>query len=154
MKYKKIFDAKDHSAGKITYAIVFEKGDDVLDEFANFIQLENIGFAEYSGIGAFEDSEIGLYENGEYKKFKYPQLLEVVNFTGNITLKEGPPKIHTHTTLSYEKDGDIKTVSGHFFGAKVAVTLEIILNAYFEDGKPLKIGRKYNSASKIDTWNL
>ena len=90
-----------------------------------------------------------LYENGEYKKFTYSQLVEVVNFTGNITFKDDEPKIHTHTTLSYEEKDDIKTLAGHFFSAKVAVTLELILHSY-----NTKIERKYNQDSKIDTWNI
>ena len=149
MKYKKIFDSGSNDLKKVTYALCFDKGDDVASELEKFINKEQITFANFSGIGAFEDTVIGLYENGEYKKFTYKQLVEVVNFTGNITFKDNEPKIHTHTTLSYEEDNDIKTLAGHFFSAKVAVTLEIILHSY-----NTKIERKYNQDSKIDTWNL
>ena len=141
------------------YAICFEKGESVVEQLEKFIQFEKINFATFEGIGAFEETEIGLFENGEYKRFFKKELVEVISFSGNITFLNNKSLIHAHTTLSFDgkpssNTNDFKNitvVAGHFFCAKVGVTLELILTTFPFSGR---INRKFDPKSKLNTWDI
>ena len=127
MQYKQV--GKDHF-------IYIEKNEKVMDTLTRFCIDKGISNAKLSGIGAVKETEIGAYDTikKEYIRKEYSDILELVSFEGNITLKDGSPFPHAHVVLS---DHNMSTAGGHLFETTVAAVGEFFLmefdnNAYRE----------------------
>src|ERR1700758_3511737 len=79
MKSKLLYDDK----GLKTYAIVFDKGDEVRQGLLEFANSNRFADAYLNGIGAFSEVTLGFFD---------PEQVEVLAFTGNIAQKDGQPK--------------------------------------------------------------
>lgn len=106
--------------------IFVEKGEKVMETLTAYCVNKGIRNGKISGIGAVENIELGAYDfsNKEYIKSKMNEIMELVSFQGNITLKDGEPFIHAHATVGTH-DLDLK--GGHVFECTVAVVGEFIL---------------------------
>ena len=71
---------------------------------------------------------------------------ELTSLTGNITINNGEPFVHTHVTFS---DINYKVYGGHLFDAQIAVTGEIIIFTSYDS-----INRKYNDEIGLSLWCL
>ena len=123
MKAKLLNDEK----GIRTYAIVFEKGDEVRQGLLEFANTNRFADAHLTGIGAFSEVTLGFFDPNrkEYKKIPINEQVEVLSFTGNIAQKDGKPRLHAHVVVG-KSDGTAH--GGHFFGGRVWPTLEITLS--------------------------
>lgn len=108
------------------YIIRLDVDEEVVKILENFSKEQDIKGALISGIGTIYDAELGFYDREErkYSKRSFPGDYEVVNLSGNISYFEEKPVIHIHITISGK---DFISYSGHLFGAKTAVTMEIFL---------------------------
>ncbi len=118
------------------YFINIAKDEKVIETLTGFCKERGIRNAKLSGIGAVKKTEIGAYDlpEKEYIKKEYPEILELLSFEGNVSLKDGDPFIHAHVVLS---DHQMKTFGGHLFETTVGVAGEFFLrefdgNAYRE----------------------
>tara|TARA_Y100001970_G_scaffold75887_1_gene96218 strand:+ start:663 stop:1094 length:432 start_codon:yes stop_codon:yes gene_type:complete len=111
------------------YFLYIEKNEKVMDTITRFCQENSIENAKISGIGAVKDTEIGAYDTvaKKYIRKQFPDVLELVSFEGNVTLKEGSPFTHAHVVLS---DHDMKTLGGHLFETTVAAVGEFFLRKF------------------------
>ena len=93
---------------------------------------KGISNAKLSGIGAVKETEIGAYDTikKEYIRKEYSDILELVSFEGNITLKDGSPFPHAHVVLS---DHNMSTAGGHLFETTVAAVGEFFLMEFDND---------------------
>ena len=123
MQYKKV--GKDHF-------IYIEKNEKVMDTLTRFCIDKSISNAKLSGIGAVKETEIGAYDTikKEYIRKEYSDILELVSFEGNITLKDGSPFPHAHVVLS---DHNMSTAGGHLFETTVAAVGEFFLMEFDND---------------------
>ena len=123
MQYKQV--GKDHF-------IYIEKNEKVMDTLTRFCIDKGISNAKLSGIGAVKDTEIGAYDTikKEYIRKEYSDILELVSFEGNITLKDGSPFPHAHVVLS---DHNMSTAGGHLFETTVAAVGEFFLMEFDND---------------------
>ena len=123
MQYKKV--GKDHF-------IYIEKNEKVMDTLTRFCIDKGISNAKLSGIGAVKETEIGAYDTikKEYIRKEYSDILELVSFEGNITLKDGSPFPHAHVVLS---DHNMSTAGGHLFETTVAAVGEFFLMEFDND---------------------
>tara|TARA_B100000686_G_scaffold323913_1_gene379123 strand:- start:775 stop:1206 length:432 start_codon:yes stop_codon:yes gene_type:complete len=123
MQYKQV--GKDHF-------IYIEKNEKVMDTLTRFCIDKGISNAKLSGIGAVKETEIGAYDTikKEYIRKEYSDILELVSFEGNITLKDGSPFPHAHVVLS---DHNMGTVGGHLFETTVAAVGEFFLMEFDND---------------------
>ena len=123
MQYKQV--GKDHF-------IYIEKNEKVMDTLTRFCIDKGISNAKLSGIGAVKETEIGAYDTikKEYIRKEYSDILELVSFEGNITLKDGSPFPHAHVVLS---DLNMSTVGGHLFETTVAAVGEFFLMEFDND---------------------
>ena len=124
MQYKQV--GKDHF-------IYIEKNEKVMDTLTRFCIDKGISNAKLSGIGAVKETEIGAYDTikKEYIRKEYSDILELVSFEGNITLKDGSPFPHAHVVLS---DHNMSTAGGHLFETTVAAVGEFFLMEFDNDG--------------------
>jgi len=122
MKSKRLHDEK----GLKTFAIVFDKNDDVRRALLEFANANRLADAYLSAIGAFSELTLGFFERDrkDYKKIPVKEQVEVLSFTGNIVQKDGKPRVHAHVVVG-KADGIAH--GGHFLGGRVWPTLEMIV---------------------------
>jgi predicted DNA-binding protein with PD1-like motif len=79
-----------------------------------------------SGIGMLSDPLLGWYEveAKRYHEQSFPGRHELLNLSGNISLREGAPFAHLHAVLSHT---DYSCFGGHLFSAAVGLTLEVLI---------------------------
>ncbi len=111
------------------YFINIAKDEKVIETLTKFCKERGIRNAKLSGIGAVKKTEIGAYDlpEQEYIKKEYPEILELLSFEGNVSLKDGEPFIHAHVVLS---DHQMKTLGGHLFETTVGVAGEFFLREF------------------------
>ncbi len=124
MKVKRIDDGQ----GERTYAVVFDKGDEVTAGLLDVAREQRIGAARLTAIGAFSDVTLGYFdrERKEYQKIPLREQVEVLSLLGDIALKEdGSPALHAHVVVGRS---DATTRGGHLLEAHVWPTLEVIVD--------------------------
>jgi uncharacterized protein len=121
MKSKLIYDGPQR-----TFAMVFEKGDEVLENLLAFAREHRLAAAEVTGIGAFSDAVLGYFDwqKKDYVRIPVDEQVEVLNLTGNIALADGEPKLHAHIVLG-KADGTAH--GGHLLEGHVRPTLEVVV---------------------------
>jgi uncharacterized protein len=112
--------------GQRTFALIFDKGDEVVSSLTDFAKKNGLGGSQISAIGAFKDVTLGYFdrEKKDYKKIPVHEQVEVLSLLGDIAQKDGEPKLHAHVVVG-RSDGS--TRGGHLVEAHVWPTLEVIL---------------------------
>lgn len=112
--------------GQRTFAIVFDRGDEMISGLEQFSNDQQLLGSHFTAIGAFSQVTLGYFqrENMEYKNIPVGEQVEVLSLTGNIAMKGDAYKIHAHGVLG-RADGS--TLGGHIQEGRVWPTLEVIL---------------------------
>jgi predicted DNA-binding protein with PD1-like motif len=112
--------------GLRSFALVFDKGDEVKEKLLEFAKTNRFTDAQVSAIGAFSEVKVGFFDRQQktYKPISIQEQVEVLAFTGNIVEKEGTPMLHAHVVVG-KSDGTAH--GGHFLGGRVWPTLEMVL---------------------------
>ena len=119
----KLLDA----TGQKTFALVFDKGDEVVAELTAFARAEHVGAAHFTAIGAFSEVTLGYFQRDRkaYKRMVLAEQVEVLSLLGDIALDPtGVAKAHAHVVVGLS---DGQTRGGHLLAARVWPTLEVIL---------------------------
>jgi predicted DNA-binding protein with PD1-like motif len=113
--------------GLRTFALVFDKNDDVGRALLEFANANRFADAHLSGIGAFSQVTLGFFDRQrkDYKKIPVGEQVEVLSFTGNIVPNDGKPILHAHVVVA-KSDGTAH--GGHFLEGRVWPTLELIVS--------------------------
>lgn len=108
------------------YQIRLERGEDVFEVLPRFCKEHNVSAAALSGLGAVKGITCGHYdlEKKKYILQDYEELTELINLTGNVSLKDGEPMLHIHATFS---DTTNNAFGGHVTRLVCGVTVEIHL---------------------------
>ena len=115
------------STGQKTFALVFDKGDEVVAELTAFAKAERIGAGHFTAIGAFSEVTLGYFDRGrkDYKRMAVSEQVEVLSLIGDVALDDkSAPKVHAHVVVGLS---DGQTRGGHLLSARVWPTLEVIL---------------------------
>lgn len=114
------------NAGQKTYALVFDKGDEVNPLLLEFASANQIAGAQLTAIGAFSRVTLGYFDRDAktYKQIPIEEQVEVVSLVGNLVQKNGDPALHAHVVVS-KSDGI--AYGGHLLSGKVWPTLEVML---------------------------
>ena len=112
--------------GGKTYAVVFDKGDEVMSGLQAFAEQNHLAGSHLTAIGAFSRVTLGYFdrERKEYNKIPLDEQVEVLSLVGDITLEQGEPKVHAHVVVG-RSDGS--TRGGHIIEGQVWPTLEVII---------------------------
>jgi len=131
-----------------TYVIKLERGERVLESLTSFFAEHTVTFATLSGIGAVEQVNCGYYDlpTKTYHFTEYPDLVEVVSMTGNVSLKEGKPFLHVHAVFTDQRN---QAFGGHVVEMVVGVTLEVIVRKF-----DTEIDRQYDEEIGLHTLNF
>lgn len=120
----KTLDASDET----TFALVFEKGDEVMTELTAFARSRQLASAHFTAIGALSDVTLGYFDRQKktYTKIPIREQVEVLSLVGDIALEEGKPKPHAHVVVG-KPDGSAH--GGHLIAGHVWPILELVLTA-------------------------
>ncbi|HXG63741.1 MAG TPA: PPC domain-containing DNA-binding protein [Blastocatellia bacterium] len=112
--------------GQKTYAVVFDKGDEVMTGLLDFAKKNDLTAASFTALGAFSDVILGYFERErkDYKKIPVNEQVEVLSLVGNIALSGDQPKVHAHVVIG-KADGTAH--GGHLLEAHVWPTLEVVV---------------------------
>ena len=115
--------------GENTELLVFEKGQQVIEQLTRHCKDKGIMNASFQGIGAVDCIECGYYDlaNQSYEFSTYNTLCEVVGFMGNVMLRDGQPFVHAHGSFTDEQNN---AFGGHINEMRVGATLEVVLHKY------------------------
>jgi predicted DNA-binding protein with PD1-like motif len=109
-----------------TFALIFEKGEAVMDTLTAFSREHSLTGSRLSGIGALSDVTLGYFDRAKktYTEIPLHEQVEVLSLVGNIVLQNGQPKVHAHVVVG-KRDGTAH--GGHLLEARVYPTLEVML---------------------------
>lgn len=115
-----------HDAPQRTFAVVLDKGDDVLEHLIAFAKQHRLTAAEFTGLGALSDVVLGYFAwaKKDYERIAIDEQVEVLSLTGNVALADDEPKLHPHIVVG-KADGTAH--GGHLLEAHVRPTLEVIV---------------------------
>ena len=115
-----------HSGEQKTYALIFDKDDEVIAGLTSFAKQQSLGASHFTAIGAFSDLTLGYFnrDKKDYDKIPVKEQVEALSVMGDIALNKGEPKIHAHVVVG-KRDGS--TLGGHLVQAHVWPTLEVVL---------------------------
>ena len=113
-------------AAQSTYAVIFDKGDEVIAGLGELAREKNLGGAHFTAIGAFREATLGYFDRAmkQYKEIPLREQVEVLSLIGDIALANGAPQIHAHVVVG-KSDGT--AYGGHLLHGHVWPTLEVIL---------------------------
>ncbi len=112
--------------GEKTWALVFDKGDEVIGGLTAFARENGLDSSHFTAIGAFERATLAYFDrtSKEYKELPIDEQVEVLSLVGDVALKDGEPEIHAHVVVG-TSEGAAR--GGHILEAKVWPTLEVIV---------------------------
>ena len=109
-----------------TYALVFDKGDEVMSSLTAFAREHELNAAHLTAIGAFSDVTLGYFEpdRKDYRRIPISEQVEVLSLVGDVARKDNQPEVHAHVVVG-KSDGSAH--GGHLLEAHVWPTLEVVL---------------------------
>jgi uncharacterized protein len=112
--------------GEKTYAIVFNKGDEVVEGLLSFAREEKVQTSHFTAIGALSDVTLGYFNwtKKTFDKISIQEQVEVLSLVGNIVFDNGDPKLHAHVVIG-KSNGTAH--GGHLMEGHVRPILEVIL---------------------------
>lgn len=121
-----------------TYALIFDKGDEIVSTLERFAREHSLGAAHFSAIGALSEATLGYFdwEKKDYAKIPVSEQVEVLSLVGDVALKDAEPKVHAHVVLG-TAEGNAR--GGHLLEGKVRPTLEVVLTT-----SPSHLRREYD----------
>lgn len=126
-----------------TWAIIFEAGDEPMSGLQDFARKNHLTAARFTAIGAFQEVQLAYFDwkKKSYQGIPVEEQVEVLTMTGDISLKDGQPKVHAHLIVG-RSDGT--TRGGHLKRAIVRPTLEVMLTE-----SPATLRRKFDENSGL-----
>jgi uncharacterized protein len=119
--------AEGSESGEKVFAVVFEKGEEVVEGLTSFVGDRFLTGGHFTAIGAFRDVVLGYFDRDrkEYKRIPLSEQVEVLDLSGDIALGETLPRIHAHVVVG-KSDGT--AWGGHLLEAHVWPTLEVVIH--------------------------
>lgn len=126
-----------------------QHGADLLEELTGLCKGKNIQLGRVEAIGAVQKAVIGYYhqDKREYEFLTLDQHLEILNLTGNISIKDGSPMVHAHVTLA---DAEGKAFGGHLAPGTIIFACECIIESYY--GAVLERG--FDDETGLPLWTV
>ena len=115
-----------NEVGEKTYAIVFDKGDEVVEGLLSFAREKKVQASHFTAIGALSDITLGYFNwtKKTFDKVSIQEQVEVLSLMGNIVFDNGDPRLHAHVVIG-KSDGTAH--GGHLMEGHVRPILEVIL---------------------------
>lgn len=115
------------NAGRRTYAVILQTGDEAVSSLWEFAARERISGAQVTAIGAFSAAKLAFFDwdDKQYRPIPVEEQVEVASLVGDIAVDpKGGPSVHVHAVLG-RRDGT--ALAGHLLEGRVRPTLEVIV---------------------------
>lgn len=124
-------------------------GADLLEEITAICREAGIRLGRVEVIGAVQKARLACYDqqNKTYEFYAFDEPLEILNLTGNVSIKDGEPMVHAHVTLSNEKG---EAFGGHLAPGTVVFAGECIV----EELLGQEYARSHDEATGLPLWDL
>lgn len=114
---------------------------DLIKELTKIIKEKEIEAGKITVIGAVKQGRISFYDQDKQQYLEKTvggeaTELEIVNCTGNISLKDGEPIVHAHISFGDEQG---KIFGGHLAEGTIIFAGEYVIEEFA--GEPLKRGK-------------
>ncbi len=102
-------------------------GTDLLEGLTSIVQKENIRLGRIHAIGATTHAVVAYYDQNtkQYNPMEFSDGMEILNLTGNISIRDGKPFVHVHIVLS---DREGKAFGGHVLPGTKLFALEVFID--------------------------
>ena len=116
----------------------FPYGVDLFDELTKFVQKENIRCGRLHGIGATTHAVVAYYDQNtkKYNTMEFSGGMEILNLTGNVSIRDGKSFIHVHMLLG---DPQGKVFGGHLLPGTKLWACEVFIDEF--EGEELLRGQ-------------
>ncbi len=123
------------------------KDENLLETLTEIVKKNHISLGIITGIGALQNLNFSYYlqDKKEYITKSINKPVEILNLTGNISLKNGEPFIHCHITVADENGN---ALGGHLAEKSKVFAFEYTIIEL--EGKE-KI-RKYDQQTGLSLW--
>lgn len=134
--------------GETTYALIFDKGDEVMSGLTEFAEARKLTAGYFSAIGALEHAKFGWFDGAKkaYRNIPVERQAELISLIGDVGLVNGKPQIHAHGAVGFS-DGEVR--GGHLLQAFVWPTLELFLTTF-----PVALIKKEDLATDLYLFDL
>jgi predicted DNA-binding protein with PD1-like motif len=122
-------------------------GADLYESISRICTEEDIKIGKVTALGAVTKAALAYYdqEKKEYKPIAFDEHLEILNCTGNVSLKDGKPFVHMHATLA---DSQGSVLGGHVTTGTLVFACEVTIEEL--EGKALD--RNMDENSGLSLW--
>jgi uncharacterized protein len=102
---------------------------DLYESLSKIVIEEDIRIGKITALGAVKKAVIGYFDQTtkQYKNISVEGGHEILNLTGNVSVRDGKPFVHAHITLS-DKDG--KVFGGHLMPGTTEWACEVFIDEY------------------------
>jgi uncharacterized protein len=124
-------------------------GSDLLEELTNFCVEKNITLGKIEAIGAVQKACVGFYNQTtrKYHYLDYNRPSEILNLTGNISIKDNKPFIHAHLILADETGN---AYGGHLSPGTIIFACEFIITVYTST----ELKRELDNVTGLYLWDI
>ena len=124
-----------------------QHGADLLDELTKICHKNDIRLGRISALGAVKCARFGYYDQQahEYRFMGLDRPLEIINLTGNVSLKEQKPFVHAHITFAGE---DGTAYGGHLAQGTIVFACEFVIEIF--NGP--KFERNFDRITGLALW--
>lgn len=122
-------------------------GTDLLEGLTSIVQKENIRLGRIHAIGATTHAVVAYYDQNtkQYNPMEFSGGMEILNLTGNISIRDRKPFVHVHIVLS---DREGKAFGGHVLPGTKLFALEVFIDEL--DGEELV--RSHEEKTGLYLW--
>jgi predicted DNA-binding protein with PD1-like motif len=122
-------------------------GADLNESISRICTEEDIKVGKITALGAVTKAAVAYYdqEKKEYKPMTFDKHLEILNCTGNVSLKDGKPFVHMHATFA---DSQGSVLGGHLTAGTLVFACEVTIEEL--EGKALD--RSMDEKSGLSLW--
>lgn len=130
--------------GLRTFILVLDIGDETMTMLTTFAARHGLTAAHFTAIGAFSHVVVAYFdwETREYRRVPIDEQVEVLSLVGDISVKDGEPKVHAHVVVG---KSDATAHGGHLMEGYARPTLEVVLTEL-----PHHLERHHDPASGLN----
>ncbi|MGA9363177.1 MAG: PPC domain-containing DNA-binding protein [Bacteroidota bacterium] len=123
-------------------------GADLYESISKICTEEDIKIGRVTALGAVKQAAVAYYDQKKkvYKPITFKKHLEILNCTGNVSLRDGKPFVHMHATFA---DSRGNVVGGHLTARTVVFACELTIEEL--EGKALD--RKHDKITGLNLWD-
>ncbi len=130
-----------------TYMGKLPHGVDLLERITDICRENHIQLGRIEAIGAVKKARVGFYnqKTREYEFRNFDGDFEILNLTGNVSLKDNQPMVHAHITLA---DREGRAFGGHLAAKTIVFACEYII----EDFSGNALERGFDAETGLPLW--